>query len=131
MKIIAIIAFTIVLISFVLIQVSYMLKIQKNQFDEAKKTSWSSLFLISIATYILFVFTTDYIGQDSFQSNLNQIQNLIFMLYLILVFVVQIMESIHLRKKEDKLGMLVIVPFLSKAMSILFFMAYLAIYTLP
>ena len=131
MKIIAIIAFTIVLISFVLIQVSYMLKIYKNQLDEARKTSWVSLFLISIATYILFVFITEYLGQDSFESNLNQIQNLIFMLYLVLIFLVQMIESINLRKKADKLGMLIVIPFLTRGMSVLYFMSYLAIYTLP
>lgn len=131
MKTIAIISFTIVLISFWMIQSFILKSIHSNQIEQAKKLSWISLIVMVVGTYVVLIYIPHYLNQDSFSSDLNEIQNAIFIIYLVCMFIYQFFESYHLRRIDGKLGVVGYIPFISRAISILFMLGYLAIYTLP
>lgn len=128
MKMIAIIGFSVLLLIYMVIQMLYLKNIKE---EKARKLSWIQLIIISVGTYLVLVFPTYYLNQDTFSSNLNRTQNAIFITYMLIIFIIQIYESIQLKHKDLNLGILGYVPFISRAISILFFMGYLAIYTLP
>ncbi len=131
MKTIAVILFTIILISFWMIQ-SFVLKyLYSNRIEQAKKLSWISLIVMLIGTYAVLAFIPNYLNQDSFSSDLNEIQNAIFIVYLAFMLFYQFFESYRLRKIDGKIGIVSYIPFISRAISILFMLGYLAIYTLP
>lgn len=130
MKIIAILSFTAILISFLIIQ-SFILKhIYDDQVERAKKSAWTSLVVILVGTYAIMVFITEYLNQENYESNLTISLEAIFIVYLMVIFAVQLFETLKLRKME-KIGMLGFVPFISRAISILYMLAYLSLYTLP
>ncbi|MBN2299654.1 MAG: hypothetical protein JXC31_00535, partial [Acholeplasmataceae bacterium] len=98
MKTIAIISFTIVLISFWMIQSFILKSIHSNQIEQAKKLSWISLIVMVVGTYVVLIYIPHYLNQDSFSSDLNEIQNAIFIIYLVCMFIYQFFESYHLRR---------------------------------
>jgi hypothetical protein len=131
MKTIAIIVFSTIFLSFIINQ-SFILKhINSNNLKRASKSSWIGFVVIFMGTYAVLVFPTFYLDQDTFSSNLNDTQDLIFMIYLVGLLFLQILETSRIRKIEEKLGIVSFVPFVSRAISIAFMLGYLAIYTLP
>lgn len=130
MKIIAILSFTAILISFLIIQ-SFILKhIYDDQIERRKKSAWTSLVVILVGTYAIMVFITEYLNQENYESNLTISLEAIFIVYLMIILAFQVFETLKLRKME-KIGMLGFVPFISRAISILYMLAYLSLYTLP
>lgn len=130
MKIIAILSFTAILISFLMIQLLILKHMYGDQIERGKKTAWISLILMIIGTYAIMVFITEYLNQENYESNLTMSLEAIFIVYLMVIFAVQLFETLKLRKME-KIGMLGFVPFISRAISILYMLAYLSLYTLP
>ena len=127
---IAILSFSVILISFLIIQ-SFILKhIYDNNVERAKKSTWSALFVMLFGTYAVLFFITEYLNQENYESNLTITLEVIFIVYLMILLVFQVFETIKLRKMES-IGMLGFVPFISRAISILYMLAYLSLYTLP
>lgn len=131
MKLFAIVIYTLVLVSFLTIHTFFIIYLIQKKKTTTRILSWINMAIILLATYAILIFPTNYLDQSSFFSNLNDIQNVFFMLYLIGLFLYQVFEAILLRKVKDYQLHAIFLSFLSRAISVLFFMAYLAIYTLP
>lgn len=131
MKLFAIVIYTLVLLGFLMIHTFFIIHLIQKKKTTIRILSWINLAIILLATYAILIFPTNYLEQSSFFSNLNEIHNVFFMLYLIGLFLYQVFEAILLRKVKEYQLQAIFLSFIARAISVLFFMAYLAIYTLP
>lgn len=131
MKPIAILLFTIIFLLFIIIQTFILISINKMYINRAKLLGWINLVIIGIGTYATFIFLTDYLSIESFSSSLNTTQNILFILYMLCLFIYQVFESIQLKKVKESNTSIVLLSLVARAISMLYMMAYMSIFTLP
>ena len=130
MKVFIIIIYSIVMVSFFILQGFISKHIIQSDVDRAKKSAYRSLFIITFGLFTLLTFIANYTDQYEYMSNLNETQNFIFILYMLGLLTYQIFETYKLRRTGESLFFLPFVSLLAKAFSVIYMLAYLDLYTL-